>query len=72
VAGGEDQPQQFIADVIVQGRIEVGHGLLFLLHVPRDHLVLAREHAAAAQMVECPAFCSGHQPGAGLRRATFA
>ena len=44
VAGGEDQPQQLVTDVVIQGGIEIGHGLLLLLHVPGDDLVLARQH----------------------------
>ena len=68
MAGGEDQPQQFVADVVVQRGVQIGHGLLLLLQVARDHLVLAREHPAAAQMIERPALGGRHQPGAGLFR----
>ena len=47
---------------------EIGHGLLLLLHVPGHHLVLAREHLAAAQMIQRPALGGRHQPRAGLFR----
>jgi hypothetical protein len=68
VAGGEDQPQQFVADVVVERGVEIGHGLLLLLEIERHHPVLARQHAATAQMIQRPALCGCHQPGAGLFR----
>ncbi len=68
MAGGEDQPQQFVADIVVERRIRIGHGLLLLLQIAYQHLVLAREHVAAAQMIERAAFGGGHQPRAGLFR----
>ena len=68
MTGGEDQPEQFVADIVIKRGVEVGHGLLLLLDVEGDHLVLAREHAAPAQMIERPALGGGHQPRAGLFR----
>ena len=68
VTGGEDEPKQLIADVVVQGGVQIGHGLLLGLHVPGDHLVLALEHSAAAQMIQGPALGGRHQPGAGFFR----
>jgi hypothetical protein len=65
VTGGEDQPQQLVADVVVQGGVQIGHGLLLGLQVPGDQLVLALEHAAAAQMIQRPVLGGRHQPGAG-------
>jgi len=44
------------------------HRLLLLLQVAHQHLVLAREHVAAAQMIQRPAFGGSHQPRAGLVR----
>ena len=64
MAGGEDQPQHLVANVVVKRGVEIGHGLLLLLDVARDHLVLAGEHFAAAQMIERAAFCGRHQPRA--------
>jgi hypothetical protein len=32
---------QLIAYVVVDGGVQIGHGLLLLLHVRGDHLVLA-------------------------------
>src|SRR6266702_5637862 len=63
MTGGEDQPKQLIADVVVERRVPIGHGLLLLLQVPRDHLVLVREHLAATQMIQCAALGGCHQPG---------
>ena len=68
MAGGEDQPQQFVADVVVERGVEIGHGLLLLLEIERHHPVLARQHPATAQMIQRPALGSRHQPGAGLFR----
>jgi hypothetical protein len=56
MTGGEDQPQQFVADVVVECRVRIGHRLLLLRQVAYQHLVLAREHGAAAQLVERTAF----------------
>ena len=68
MTGGEDQPQQFVADIVVQRGVQIGHRLLLLLHVARHHLVLAREHLPAAQMIERAPFGGRHQPRAGLFR----
>jgi hypothetical protein len=65
MAGREDQPQQLVADVVVECRIRIGHRLLLLLQVAYQHLVLAREHAATAQTIERAAFRGRHQPRAG-------
>ena len=45
MAGGEDQPQQFVADVVVERSIRIGHRLLLQLVLAHQHLVLAGEHA---------------------------
>jgi hypothetical protein len=67
-AGGEDQPQQFIADVVIQRGVEIRHDLLLPFHIPHDHLMLARQHPPAAQMIERAALGGGEQPCAGLFR----
>lgn len=66
MAGGEDQPQQFIADVIVERSIEIGHDPLLLQHIARQHVVLVRQHLAAAQDIERTPPCGRHEPGAGI------
>ena len=48
--------------------VRIGHRLLLLLQVAYQHLVLAGEHAAAAQIIERAAFGGRHQPRAGLFR----
>jgi len=71
VAGGEDQAQQVVADVVLLGfgqRIdEVGHDVrLKGIEVGADFLVLARLHRGMAQPVEGAVLGSGHQPGPGV------
>jgi hypothetical protein len=68
MTGGEDQAQQFVTDVVVEAPIQIGHGILLLLEVAGDHLMLAREHPVAAQMIQRPPLGGCHQPGAGLFR----
>jgi hypothetical protein len=40
----EDEPQQLIADVIIEGRVEIRHRILLVLSVSGQHPVLALEH----------------------------
>jgi hypothetical protein len=54
--------------VKIKRRVQIGHCLLFRLQLESDHLVFAREHAGAAQMVQRPAFCHRHQPCARFFR----
>ncbi len=68
MARGEDEPKQLIADVVIQCGIQIGHGLLLDFHVERDQRVVAREHPAAAQMIERPPLGGRHQPRARLFR----
>ena len=68
MAGRKDQAQQFVADVVVEAEVQIGHGLLLLLHVPRHDCVLAREHPAAAQLIQRPPLGDRHQPRAGFLR----
>ena len=60
MAGGEDQPQPFVADIVIQRGLQIGHGLLLLRHIARNDVVLLGQHFAAAQMIERPAFCHRH------------
>ena len=68
MASGEDQAQQLVADIVVQRGIRIGHRLLLLLQVAYQHLVLAIEHAAAAQLIQRASFGCRHQPSRGLFR----
>ena len=45
MTGDEDQSQQVIADIVVESRIQIGHGHLFLSQFTAKLLVLAVEHA---------------------------
>ena len=40
----EDEPQQLIADVIIESRAQIRHRFLLLLAVSGQHPVLALEH----------------------------
>ena len=71
MAGGEDQPQQVVADLVFAGGIElvheVGHDQCLLrLQVVADLLELLVQHLVAAQPVERAVLCGGHQPGPGI------
>jgi hypothetical protein len=69
VAGGEDEPQQIIADVIVEGGIEVGLGCLARgLQLPAQLVVLALDQLAATQAIDGAMLGRRHQPGARLVR----
>ena len=68
MTGGEDEPEHLVADIVVERGVEVGHGLLLLRHVGGDDIVLAREHPAAAQVIQGAVLGARHQPGAGLFR----
>ena len=79
MAGDEDQPQQVVADVVVEGASSKSgvDGVLRRLHVVADLFVLAIEHLAAAEVIDGPVLGGGHQPGARVardarRRATAA
>ena len=45
MTGDEDEAQQVVADVVVEGRVEIRHGHLFRLELATEFLVLALEHA---------------------------
>ena len=54
--------------VVVEGCVEVRHGLLEDFVLAAEFLVLAIEERVAAEVVECAMFGGGHQPGAGVVR----
>src|SRR3954470_20132006 len=67
MAGGEDQAQKFIADVVVHGRFDfLDTSIAFILQAPSNPGVLALKHLVAAQSVNGPALGRRHQPAAGL------
>ena len=67
MAGGEHQPQQVIANVVVERSVEVGHlRLAFRGQFVTQLGVLAVDQLGAAKAVERAMLGGGHQPGAGL------
>ena len=69
VAGGEDEAQQLVAEIVVHGRFDrLGRAVDALVQRPRDLLVLALAHLVAPEGVDGAALGGGHQPGAGIGR----
>ncbi len=68
MTGGKDETEQLVAYVVVEGSVQIGHGLLLLVHIPGDHVMLALEHLPAAQMIQRPALGGRHEPCAGSFR----
>ena len=67
VARGEDQPQQVIADVIVECGVEIGRrGVLRDLQLVAELLMLALEERTSAQLVDRPVLRRGHEPRAWI------
>ena len=69
MAGGEHEAEEVVADVVVDGGVEIGHGHLLLgLELVAELLVLAIEQRSPAQQVDGAMLRGGHQPGAGVVR----
>ncbi len=69
MAGGEDQPQQVVADRVVERGLEVGRRrVLRRLHVVADLLVLPIEHPAAPEVIDGAVLGRRHEPGARVPR----
>jgi hypothetical protein len=67
MARGEDQPQQVIADVIVEYGIEVGcRGVLRNLQLVAELLVLALEQRPSSQQIDGAVFRRRHEPCARI------
>ncbi len=64
----EHQSQQVVADIIVKSGVEIGHSVLLLQQLVAEFLVFPIEQAVTAEVVDCPVFCGGRQPGAGVPR----
>ena len=64
MAGGEDEAQQVVADVIVDRCIEIGLGELLLdLDVTSELLLLSLEDLVTAHPVDAAMLRGGHEPG---------
>jgi hypothetical protein len=66
MAGREDQAEEVVADVVVEGRIEIRLG--GDLDLASDLLVLALEGLPAAQAVDGLMLRGPHEPGARVVR----
>lgn len=67
MAGGEDQAEQIVAEVVVEGRGRIGL-LAQHLDAARQLLVLLRRELVAAEEIDGAALGDRHEPGAGLVR----
>ena len=63
MAGREDQPQQIVADVVVEHGVEVRCGLR-RIELVAQLLVLAIEEGAAPQLIDRTVFGRSHEPRA--------
>lgn len=69
MAGGEDQPKQLIADLIVQARVTPGLcGLVLALSLMVKVGKLALHGLVPADLVDQAVLGGGHQPAAGVGR----
>jgi hypothetical protein len=68
MAGNEHQPQQVVADVIVEGRVEIRHGHLRDLQLVAELFLFAFETLPAPQEIDRAALPCGHDTGARIIR----
>ncbi len=68
MAGGEDQPQQVVVDVVRERLVEVRRDACPGLQRPADLGILLLQLAVAPEEVDRPALGDRHQPGAGIAR----
>jgi hypothetical protein len=69
VAGRADEPQQVVAEVVVERRLELGRRRVVLCaELAAELLVLALEPVAAAELVDRASLADGHEPGARVVR----
>src|SRR6266542_539374 len=62
VAGGEDEAQEIVSDILVDRRVQV-HALLSSLDIASDLFVLALERRAASDQVDRAVLGGPHEPG---------
>ena len=67
MAGREHQPQQVVAHIIVQRRVEVGHGAAGF-ELVTELLVLTLEQLLPAEEIDRPVLGGSHEPGARIPR----
>ena len=69
MAGREHEAQQVVADVVVEGRVEIRHGhLLPGLELVTELLVFALEPLVSPQEIDRAMLRGGHEPGARIVR----
>ena len=66
MASGEGEPQEIVADIVVECRFDIGGGVEPLPHLAADLGVLALRHLLAAQAIDGAVLRRRHQPGAGI------
>src|SRR5690606_5334865 len=69
VAGGKDQPQQIVADLVIQ-RLDQFALVIggVVLYEASNFLQLGRGHFAVAEIIDAAPLGGLHQPGAGIVR----
>src|SRR5262249_34847783 len=68
VARREDESQEVVADVVVEGRVEIRRYPLLGLPLATDFLVLALDQLLSAKEINCPMLGGGQEPGARIVR----
>ena len=70
MAGDEHEPQQVVADVVVERRVEIGHGRSLLRPRARGRArsCLRSSSALRRKQVDRAVLRGGHEPGAGIVR----
>jgi hypothetical protein len=68
VASRKDQPQHVVAEIVVQGGVEIRRGVPLGLQLVHQCRMLAFEHFVAPEVIDGAALGGGQQPGAGFLR----
>lgn len=72
MAGGEDQAQQIIANIVVNCIIQIRHGSLTVrLDLAAQFFMFPFQQLVSAKKIGGTVFRRGHQPGPGLVRDAF-
>ena len=67
MARGEDEPQQIVADVVVERGVEIGRPRLLLrVELVSELLVLALEQLVPAEKIDRAVLGGGHEPRTGI------
>jgi hypothetical protein len=66
VAGNEDEAQQIVADLIVEGFVEIRRCLFLKFQLVAELYVFAVKELIAPEGVDCPMLCRHHEPSTRL------